>query len=143
MTDYFGVNATKQLNQSPVELIPVGEYNGRVRVARDNIAAGIHLTTDTIKLMKLPPGAQVVEVMFKQDAADTTGIVDIGWQANDEDAADLDGFGSSLNCYTAATLVKMSDTVALTGNFKQFNVDIVAGSIYGYYNKTIVMRSSY
>jgi hypothetical protein len=121
MTDYYGVNATKRDNSGPADLIPVGEVNGRIRMAYDSIAAGIHLTTDVIKMMKLPEGARIIDVWSKTDAADSTGIVDIGWEANSVDAADQNGFGDSVDMNAAAALVKMSATVALAGNMKQFS----------------------
>lgn len=111
MTDFYGANHTKAFQNNPSEKIGVGEQAGRLRVAYDSYDFSAVITTsDSLKMMKLPKGARVIEVRVNSDDLGTTGTLNIGWEAgaNGDEAADADGFFAALDVKAAAVNTSMS-----------------------------------
>lgn len=89
----------------PSVKIDQGEVAGQVKVAYADVTFAAELaTTDTLYLMKLPVGARVLRTKVKFPATGATGILDIGYQANGVDSADLDAFHTSIDPGAAAVL---------------------------------------
>lgn len=130
MTVYYGSNATKRDNQNIKALIGPGETAGRLRVAYDSYALTADLVggTDTIRMMKLPKGARVIDVILEFDDLDGSGgTLDVGWEASADAvvSADPDGFLANVDVATAAGLVTMQDDQpTLDGLFKQFDAEV-------------------
>ena len=77
----------------PSEKIAIGEQSGVIKsLYTEYVASGELATTDTLYLGKLPPGARVIGGMIKCPASGATGILDVGYQANGVDSADLNAF---------------------------------------------------
>src|SRR4051812_34458724 len=95
MATNYGVNATKRANSTIPSLEGQGEKNAALKMAYDEFTQSAAITqADTIRMMKLPPGARVLNVYyaFSGSLDASGGTVDIGWEANGTDAADDDGF---------------------------------------------------
>ncbi len=125
MATYYGVNATKRDNQAIPQLIGPGEVKGRLLCAYDEFTLTADLVggTDIIKMMKLPSGARVHDVVLYSDDLDASGgTLDVGWAANTVDLADADGFLATVDVATAAAGFIMSDDQPTRpGLFKQFS----------------------
>ncbi len=125
MATLYGVNATKRDVNVPADKIGKGEVAGRLRVAYDEyVAAGAITSGDIIKMMKLPPKARVLDVIFSSSDLGTTGTAVVGWAANGVDNADTDGFLTTIDLNAAAINASMAATaVPPAGQFKQFSVE--------------------
>lgn len=94
MSTYYGTNAAK-LIASPQPKIAPGEYNGHIKVMYDEhtFEANVYSISDVIKVgAPLPKNARVLEVKVFCDSLGTTGIMEVGYEANGVDNADTDGF---------------------------------------------------
>jgi hypothetical protein len=93
MANYYSSQYTNAYQSVPSAKIPPGEVSGEVKslVATFTPAAEIG-TSDTLYLGKLPAGARVLSCHINFPASGATGIVDVGYQANGVDSADLDAF---------------------------------------------------
>lgn len=124
MATFYGSNATKRDNQAIKQLIGPGDKYGRLRVDYDFFTnAAAKSQNDVIKLMKLPPGARVVDVIVILSAAldVASGTVDVGWEANLVDTADDDGFLANVDVTAAATFSMLDDQGTRPGILKQFD----------------------
>lgn len=123
MATKYGTNATKRANQTIPDLEAQGEKKSPLLVAYDEYALTADLAvSDVIRMMKLPAGARVHNVELYFDAMGA-GTVHVGWEANSVDAADNDGFMTSV-AVTSAGAQDMADdqpTIAGAGFFKQFS----------------------
>jgi hypothetical protein len=124
MATYNGANYKKQYVDVPNTKIPSGEQSGILRVAYDSYAlVGDLSSNDVIRMMYLPAGARVIDVMLAFDDLDASGgTLDVGWAASADavESAQAAGFISAADC-TVADVIKMSDNLANgTGQFKQF-----------------------
>ena len=123
MAAYYSTNYTKQYVNVPAEKIPVGEQYGVMRVAYDDYTfAGDVSADDTIRFMKIPKGARILDVHVINTAMGG-GTIDIGWTASDDGsiAADPDGFFDGYDP-TSAGEVNLSDGV-LAGRLKKFDAE--------------------
>jgi hypothetical protein len=123
MATLYGVNATKRL-ANPATLEAQGEKNSPIKVAFDQYTLTAALAqNDVIKLMKLPAGARVLDVVLNMSASldASGGTVDVGWEANSVDAADADGFMDDVVATAAATFMMSDDEGTRPGMFKQFS----------------------
>lgn len=130
----------------PSVKIDPGQVNAHKKVLFADITFAAELaTTDTVYLGKLPKGARVLNCMLRFPASGATGIVDIGYQANGVDSADLNAFvegadpgaaavlaagaGAGIGkVFTAETTVVMTPTevtAASTGDVMQFWIEYV------------------
>ena len=124
MATFYGSNATKRDNQTIPQLIPQGEAKGRKYIAFDSFTnAAAKSQNDVIKLMKLPAGARVINVIVNISASldASGGTVDIGWEANSVDALDEDGFLANVDVTAAATFDMLDDQGTRPGVFKKFS----------------------
>lgn len=125
MATNYGVNATKRANSTIPSLEGQGEKNSALKVAYDSFTQSAALSqNDTIRMMKLPAGARVMNVLYawsgSLDAA--AGTVDIGWEANSVDAADDDGFLATVDVTAAGGAQDMQgDQGSRPGVGKQFD----------------------
>lgn len=95
MANYYSSQYQKAYVDVPSQNINPGEQGGKIKslVASYTVPTADELaTTDTLFLGKLPAGARVVDAKIVCPATGATGILDVGYQANGVDAADLDGF---------------------------------------------------
>ncbi len=124
MAIIYGVNATKRDNSTIPSLGAQGEVKAPLLVAFDSFTLTAALVqNDTIRMMKLPPGARVHEVVINWSASldASGGTVEVGWEANDVDAADADGFMDAVDVTGAGGTIIMSDDEGTRpGMFKQF-----------------------
>lgn len=124
MATLYGVNATRRENQNIKDLEAVGECKSPQLVALDSYTLTAALSqNDTIRLMELPPGARVHDVVLNWSASldAASGTLEVGWEANDVDAADADGFMDAVDVTPAGGTIIMSDDEGTRpGMFKQF-----------------------
>ena len=79
MSDYYGVNYTKQYVNVPSEKIPKGEQYGRVHVAYDEYTTvGVIETADNIAMMKIPAGARIIEAKMVHEDLGGSGVLELG-----------------------------------------------------------------
>lgn len=92
MATKFGVNHTLKYINNPAEKISAKQEFGKGRWIYDSFVfdANVMAANDIIKLMKLPKGAKVINAIVKAPSLGTTGIFDLGIEANGVDAADQD-----------------------------------------------------
>jgi hypothetical protein len=130
MTDFYGVNYTKQFVNVPSEKIPGGEQSGRLRVAYDEYTfTAIIDTTDALYMMKIPENARLHEAMLKSADLGTTGDLNVGWQAGASaaEAADADGLFAAVDVNAAANCYLMSQAAAApAGLHKKFAEEVQA-----------------
>lgn len=123
-TTEYGVNATKRDVNVPSKKIAPGEVNGQIKVAYDEFSPAAAITINSvIKMMKLPAGARVIDVLIKTTDLGSAGVFDVGWEANGVEAADADGFFAALDVNTAAINKLMAATAAVDGVFKKFSAE--------------------
>lgn len=104
----------------PSEKIAIGEQSGLIKsLYAEYVASGELATTDTLYLGKLPPGARVVGGMIKCPASGATGILDVGYQANGVDSADLNAFVEGADPGAAAVAAQLAGA----GVGKKFTVE--------------------
>ncbi len=104
----------------PSAKINPGEQSGEVKsLYAEFTAAGELATTDTLYLGKLPPGARVIGGKIKCPASGATGIVDVGYQANGVDSADLNAFVEGADPGAAAVAAEVNGA----GVGKKFTVE--------------------
>lgn len=125
MTVYYSGNATKYANQAVPQLIGSGEVTGVKEVAYAEFALSADLVggTDTIRMVKLPKGARVHNVVLYFDDLDASGgTVDVGWEAGDngDETADADGFMDAVDVTSAGVVDMIDDEGTRPGLFKQF-----------------------
>ena len=77
MAELYGVNYTKSQITNPPVLIHQGEQNGRIKVCYDSYKGAVALN-DTIKLMKLPKGARVLEAVMSHASLGAAGLYKLG-----------------------------------------------------------------
>lgn len=135
MANFYGVNATKLLNQLPTDKVGLGEANGRVRLLYDKFTFTAALTTSDVLYVGslLPKGARVLDCVIKSADLGTTGDINVGWQASAEtsagsavEAADADGFFAALDVNAAADGYSMigSSFGNSAGLLKKFNAAV-------------------
>lgn len=125
MATWYGTNATKRANSTIPALEVQGEANSALKVAYDNFTQAAALAQlDTLRMMKLPPGARILNVYYACDgAADASGgTIDIGWEANLVDAADDDGFLANVVSTAAIAQDMQGDQGTRPGVGKKFDV---------------------
>lgn len=106
----------------PSAKINPGEQSGEIRhLYAEFTGAGELATADTLYLGKLPPGARVIGGQIKCPATGATGIVDVGYQANGVDVADLDAFVVGADPGAAAVAAQLAGA----GVGKKFTVETV------------------
>lgn len=123
MATKYGVNATKRANSTIPSLESQGETNSPVKVAYDEYTLTADLAaSDVIKMMKLPSGSRVHNVIFYFDDLDASGgTIDVGWEANLVDAADQDGFLAVVDVTSAGLVDMIDDQPTRPGVFKKFD----------------------
>lgn len=121
MAIFKGVNAAKR-DASPSEKVISTDLHGRLRVSYDEFdAAGPLAANDTIQLMKVPPGSRIHDIVIASTDLGTTGLVDIGWEDNGVEAANLAGFMAAVDVNAAATVKCMTNVATPTpGLFIKF-----------------------
>lgn len=121
MATFYGLNATLRDNSVPSKKIPSTDQGGRVRVAYDEITlAGVALTTDTIKMMKLPSGARILNAVLNASALGA-GSLNVGWENNGIDGAAAAGIFAA-TAVAAASAVSMSSTYSAS-QFTKFSAE--------------------
>lgn len=125
----YGVNATKRANQAIPQLIPQGEEAGNMKIAYDEYTLSADLVggTDTIRMMKLPKGARVLDVILKFDDLDGSGgTLDLGWEAGEEavESASPAGFLSNVDVTSAGLVTMQDDQPSVAGLFKKFEEEV-------------------
>lgn len=122
MATLFGANYTKEFVNVPSEKILAKEKSGKIRMAYDSYTfVADAVSGATIKLMKLPAGAKLVDATVKVPSLGTTGIFTLGFEANGVDLADLDSIVPSIDAGGQAVLAK--PTLASNAIFKEFSVE--------------------
>ena len=128
MATLYGSNATKRDVNVPSDKIPAGEQVGEKHFAYDEYSlVGVVLgAADVIKMMKLPAGARVSEVVLAFPDLGTTGTCTVGWEASASGAiaADADGFLTTVDLNTAADVVAMSSQANNPGQYKKFDEEV-------------------
>ena len=128
MADFYGVNNTKQYQNVPSEMIPIGEQAGRLRVAYDKISLSEAIAGDVLHMMKIPKGARVLDVICKFADLDSNsdGTLDIGWAASSDavEAADADGFFNELAVHAAACKGMVANGASVPGHLKKFDAEV-------------------
>ena len=122
MAAYYSTNYTKQYVNVPAEKIPAGEQYGVMRVAYDDYTfAGDVSLNDTIRFMKIPRGARILDVHLVNTAMGG-GSIDVGWTASDDGsiAADEDGF---FDGYVPTNLEINLSEGSLAGRLKKFDAE--------------------
>lgn len=123
-TTEYGVNYTNANVTVPAVKIPVGEQAATVKWAFDTFTStGVITVNSVLKMMKIPKGCRVLDVVVSSTDLGTTGILDIGWAANGVDAADADGFLASVDVKSAANTVSMVEQADMPGLFKEFGAE--------------------
>jgi len=90
-TERYGANYDRAYNDNGK--YDIGDNGGRVRVLHDTYTLPADLADDdTIVIGKLPKGARVISAMMKSADLGGSGTLNLGYQANEDDAADEDGF---------------------------------------------------
>lgn len=122
----YGANHTKAYVNVPAEQFGVGEMNGKVHVAFDSFAYlaanGQYEVGDVIKLMKLPKGARVLEVIASGPSQGTTGIFEVGWDTLPSGTVgDSDGFIDALDLGGQAATDSITEELNVPGMFKKFD----------------------
>lgn len=128
MAEFQGVNNTLR-NGTPKEFVDAKDEGARIYCSYDEYTLSADLSSaDVIRMMKIPAGARIHEVVIQHPDLDTSGgTLDIGWAASDDggEAADVDGFFANLDVATAADVVLMSQAAAApAGMFKEFSEEV-------------------
>lgn len=92
MADVNGANAALV---AAGKKVGIGEYNGHVKMMFETVVFDAAVKAIGEKFVigaPLPKGARVLDVTVKCPSLGTTGIFDIGYQANGVDSADPDAF---------------------------------------------------
>jgi len=79
-SDYFGVNQTKALNPTSDNVIPRGQYGGRVRVIRDYwTSVAVTGGAVEVEMGTLPAGATLLDINVNCEASlgDTSSTITI------------------------------------------------------------------
>jgi hypothetical protein len=129
MTTYYGVYADYRDVDVPPTKIPPGDAGGKVISAYDYFAFTADLVggTDTIKMMKIPAGARVVDVKAVfTDLDGSGGTLNIGWAAGATaaEAADADGFMAGVDVTSAGSISMFEDQSSRPGMFKKFTEEV-------------------
>ena len=121
MATLFGANYTKKFVSVPSEKVHGKEHSGKVRMAYDKYTfVQDAVSGATIKMMKLPKGAKVVDCIVKCPSLGTTGIFSLGYEANGVDVADLDGFLLATSIDVGGQAVLGRATLGSAAIFKDF-----------------------
>ena len=124
MATLYGVNYSKKNISVPSEKVQGKEHSGKVRMAFDSYVFVANVVSGaTIKLMKLPKGAKVVDAVCKCPSLGTTGIFSLGYEANGVDVADLDGFLLATSIDAGGQAVLGSATLGSAAIFKEFSAE--------------------
>jgi hypothetical protein len=124
MATVYGVNYTKKNITVPSLKVAGKEHSGKVRMAFDSYVFEANVVASaTIKLMKLPAGAKVVDCKVKVPSLGTTGIFSLGYEANGVDVADLDGFLLATSIDAGGQAVLGVPTLGSAAIFKEFSVE--------------------
>lgn len=127
MATLNGVNSTKRDVNVPSEKIQPGDEGGRLRVMYDSFTStGAIALNDVIRMMKLPKGARVHNVVLDHDDLGTVGTCTVGWEASSDGAesADPNGFLDTVNLNSAANTVEMIDEASVPGMMKEFSAEV-------------------
>ncbi len=126
MATLYGVNATKRDVTVPAVKIPPGEISGDIQVAYDQYTStGAVTTSDTIKMMKLPAGCRIHNVVMNFTDFGTTGAFNVGFEDNGVEAADADAFFAAADVNTAAGTLSMINVsgAAVAGLFAELSAE--------------------
>jgi len=92
MSDLYTVEYQNAYISEPSVKNEVGKDHGRVRRMYASITLAAELAVnDVIKMFKLPAHSYIVDARIIAPDDGTSGIVNVGWEANGVDAADEDG----------------------------------------------------
>ena len=135
MADFYGVNNTKQYQNVPSEMIPVGEQAGRLRVAYDKISLSEAVASDVLHMMKIPAGARIIDVIIKVADLDSNsdGTLDVGWAASSDavESANAAGFFNELNVQSARSESISGASSSVAGHMKKFSSEVEVQIIPG------------
>lgn len=122
MADQYMDNYANAYNSTPKVPFEKGKFNANMMCLLDKktFTAATWLTTDDIVCGNLPAGAIVHEVIVSSVAVGATGNFKVGWDSNGTDAADDDGFFTSVDNTGQAVLSRMSAVAGIAGQFKEF-----------------------
>lgn len=124
MAEYYGSNYTKNFVNVPATLSNPGEQKAKIHFAYDEyVAAGALALNDTIKMMKLPKKARVIDVVLASSDLGTVGTLDVGWEANGTESADDNGFLNAVDVNAAAQTISMQEQNYMPGQFVQFSAE--------------------
>jgi hypothetical protein len=125
MAQYYGVNSALNLNLLPSAKVPPGEGGGELAVFFDSFVLPnpVLNAADVVSFCaSLPPQARLIDLHMVFPAWANSATVNLGWLANEIDAANPTGIASAL-AVTAAGQFRMSTTgSASAGMYKKFNV---------------------
>ena len=122
-----GVNRTLS-DAIPSSKIGTRDQQGRVRVLYDEYTLAAELTgQDVIKLMKIPAGAKVYDVILQSPQLGSgggNGALSVGIQASSLHSADSQLFASVVEAGSAAIDYAMSSDQSVAGNASVFNDEV-------------------
>lgn len=136
MAELKGKNATVAKGVNGATKIPSGEHVGRVRCLLETVdfTTVAASASDTVLLgAPLQAGARVLEVVVSGPAL--AGSIDVGWQANVQDALDADGFIAAGSIAAASKIEMAAGAPGLGKKFESetqifgtFSAGITAGA---------------
>lgn len=128
MTVFYGANATKRDVTIPSVKIDPGEVNAPVRVAYDEytLTAASLTTSDSLRLMKIPQGARVLDLVIDAPDLGGSGTMNVGWLASSAggEAANATGFHSALDLSGQAQVVSLIEATSAAGLHKKFTEEV-------------------
>lgn len=121
MANFNGENYQGAFVTKPHEKVPKGENTGKRRTLIERFTLSSALGAgDRILGLKIPASSMVLDAKIKiSKSLGATGIFDLGYLANGEDAEDVDAFVKSADAGGQAVL-KRAD-VSSVGIFKRFS----------------------
>jgi len=132
--DLYGTEYNNAYIAEPEVKNDVSLQHGRLRYLSGTytIPSGDILGTSAIvKMFKLPKGARVIEALMSSDDLGTTGDLNVGWAASEEEdengtvleAADADGFFANLDV-NAAAISRTAFVNTVAGFRKRFDAQV-------------------
>lgn len=123
MATLYGVNHTKKYIDNPAEKVIAKQELGKSRWVYDSVVLAAELAVnDIVKLMKLPKGAKILNAIVKSPSLGTTGILDLGIEANGVEAADQDFFVASADAGGQA-VQKSAHASLAAGTFAELSAE--------------------
>lgn len=136
MATYYGNEWQDAFVDVPTSKIAPADDKGHVYHKRFSytLPSIAPTTSDIIKLVKIPKGARVLDVVFSHPDMGSAGDLDIGWAASAEldssgsavVAASADGFFADADVNAAAGIKRMSAVsgAAAAGFLKKFDAEV-------------------